>query len=195
MVLIQVHPLAMLDEVAMSVVHDLVVTTMLDVARVAKSQSTQRGHLRATVTCGHPAPAEASKLRPWEYSVYEVQQQAEGGGDPDDDAAVTVVTMDDVLAAMHTLLPTPLTEQILRECTRALSRYQQRKTTANVVIPVPGMEIRHWIGLTFAPEVIALIVDTFFGVGDVCLTIEALISLTATAEYLAAKLLELSGNV
>lgn len=197
MVLIQVHPWAMLEEVAMSVVHDLVVTTMLDVARCAKAQSTQRGHRRATVHCGHPAPAEASKLRPWEYSVYEVQPAEGEGGDPDDDAAaVTVVTMDDVLAAMHTLLPTPLTEQILRECTRALSRYhQQRENTANGVIPVPGMEIRSWIGLTFAPELIALIVDTFFGVGDVCLTIEALISLTATAELLAAKLFELSGNV
>eukprot|EP01033_Poteriospumella_lacustris_P008986 gene8986-6454_t len=188
-VLLQIHLMLMLDEVAMSVLHDLVVTTMLDVAGFAKAQSMQCGRLSATLKCGDAAAGEADQRRPWEYSVYEVSAEGtEGMGD-----VLPVVTMDDVLVAIRTIVCGDLARHAISECAKAVTKYRERNTTGNV--PPPGMEMRHWAGLVLAPESVALIVDTYFGVGDVRLTVEALICLAALTEYLSAELLELSGNV
>jgi hypothetical protein len=184
----QVHLTLMMDEVAMSVVHDLVVTTMLDVAGFAKAQSMQCGRLSATLKCGDAAAGEADQRRPWEYSVYEVSADGtEGAGD-----VLPVVTMDDVLMAIRTIVCGDLARHAISECARATKKYHERNATGNV--PPPGMQMRHWAGLVFAPESVALIVDTYFGVGNVRLTVDALICLTVLIEYLSAELLERSGN-
>eukprot|EP01033_Poteriospumella_lacustris_P016766 gene16766-11996_t len=188
-VLLKVHPTLMLDEVAMSAVHDLVVTTMLDVAGFAKAQSMQCGRLSATLKCGDAAAGEADQRRSWEYSVYEVSADGtESVGD-----VLPVVTMDDVLMAIRTIVSGDLARHAISECAKAIAKYRERNATNYGAIP-PGMEMRQWTGLVFAPESIALIVDTYFGVGDVRLTMEALICLATLTEYLSAELLELSGN-
>eukprot|EP01033_Poteriospumella_lacustris_P013250 gene13250-9491_t len=188
-VLPQVHSKLMLDEVAMSVVHDLVVTTMLDVAGFAKAHSMQCGRLSATLKCGDAAAGEADQYRSWEYSVYEVSADGtEGAGD-----VLPVVTMDDVLMAIRTIVCGDLARHAISECARATETYHERNIADKAAVP-PGMEMRQWTGLDIAPESIALIVDTYFGVGNVRLTVEALICLATLTDYLSGELLELSGN-
>lgn len=167
-VLKQIHPSLSMDEVALSVLHDMIVKVLVDVALMAR---------QVTLLCGRRAGEAVSfvKLR----SVVGGALQREVCSDEH----VMVTTASDVETAITTVLKKELAKAALGKC----------KTVVRSVDLSKGSELPQWLNVS--PDMILYVLQAQPSTsGVINLSLDALVFLMSVVQYVCDEVLELSGN-
>ncbi len=189
-VLEQVHPKFCIDEIAISVLHDIMISAGVDILRAAmfRSKLVNTGKFDK-VSIG---TISIDGIEQWKGEVYV------GRDDVHDsiDRTLTVRLLTDsmILDAMQDRLCGEVAKHASREANTATNRLHGNPPSINSSREIASKYFRD-IGVVLSPNMLLFALQSLPEFNHtVHMTIEALVSLTMILEYICAEILELAGN-
>lgn len=194
-VLKQVHATTTIDEVALSVIHDQVVTVAIDLLHSARTYHVEEPvtYRRYSMPISTVNASLASSgvptdgIVPWEFVFYDLCEDGE-------EKYANVITARDIVATIDLLIPGDLAKHAKSECMNAIRKLSVNRAAEEVFPIEPIEKLRRACGLIVCPAAVTLIAQSSPGLRDVRLSLGACVSLATVVEYLSAELFELSGK-